>query len=77
MLFFHRGGLVSYRAMHNRWREITVGVFALTAYLSPRGIFMMFILGIPIMLSYGLGLGLIWFYALGEEILHFTRKGAE
>lgn len=65
MILFHRSGLVPYRAMRGRWREVTVGVFALTAYASPRGVFMMFILGIPIMFCYGLGLGLLWLYTLG------------
>ncbi|WP_049997917.1 twin-arginine translocase subunit TatC [Halococcus sediminicola] len=65
MVLFHRGGLVPYGAMRNRWREVTVGVFAFTAYASPRGVFMMFIIGIPIMLCYGLGLGLLWIYTLG------------
>jgi sec-independent protein translocase protein TatC len=65
MVLFHRGGLVPYGAMRSRWREVTVGVFAFTAYASPRGVFMMFIIGIPIMLCYGLGLGLLWLYTLG------------
>jgi len=65
MVLFHRGGLVPYRGMRNRWREVTVGVFAITAYVSPRGVFMMFILGVPIMLCYGLGLGLLWLYTVG------------
>jgi sec-independent protein translocase protein TatC len=65
MVLFHRGGLVPYGAMRTRWREVTVGVFGFTAYASPRGVFMMFIIGIPIMLCYGLGLGLLWLYTLG------------
>jgi sec-independent protein translocase protein TatC len=65
MVLFHRGRLVPFRSMQNRWREVTVAVFALTAYASPRGVFMMFILGIPIMFCYGLGLGLLWIYTLG------------
>ena len=65
MVLFHRAGLVPYRGMRNRWREVTVGVFALTAYASPRGVFMMFILGVPVMVCYGLGLALLWVYTLG------------
>ena len=74
MMLFYRGNLISYGAMRGRWREVTVGVFALTAYLSPRGVFMMFILGIPIMLCYGLGLGLLWLYTLGGRR---TPRGTE
>lgn len=65
MVLFQRAGLVPYRAMRGRWREVTVAVFGFTAYASPRGVFMMFILGIPIMAFYGLGLGLLWIYTLG------------
>jgi sec-independent protein translocase protein TatC len=65
MVLFHRGRLVPYRSMRSRWREVTVAVFGFTAYASPRGVFMMFILGIPIMVCYGLGLGLLWIYTLG------------
>jgi sec-independent protein translocase protein TatC len=65
MLLFHRGGLVSYRAMYARWREVTIAVLAIVAYATPQGVFMMFIIGIPTMLVYGLGLGLLWLATLG------------
>ena len=55
----------------------TVAVFALTAYLSPRGVFMMFILGIPIMLCYGFGLGLLWLDVLGGRTLRRTQSSIE
>jgi sec-independent protein translocase protein TatC len=77
MVLFHRGGLVPYRSMRNRWREVTVAAFALTAYASPRGVFMMFILGIPIMVCYGLGLGLLWMYTLAGRIRRRARSSAE
>ena len=75
MVLFHRGGLVPYRGMRNRWREVTVGVFAITAYVSPRGVFMMFILGVPIMLCYGLGLGLLWLYTVGGRRTRSEKPG--
>ena len=65
MLLFHRGGLISYRAMYARWREVTIAVLAIVAYATPQGVFMMFIIGIPTMLVYGLGLGLLWLATLG------------
>ncbi|EMA55149.1 twin-arginine translocase subunit TatC [Halococcus salifodinae] len=77
MVLFHRGGLIPYRGMRNRWREVTVGVFAITAYVSPRGVFMMFILGIPIMLCYGLGLGLLWLYTLGGRRASWGEEPGE
>jgi sec-independent protein translocase protein TatC len=68
MLLFHRGGLVPYRAMRDRWREVTIAVLAIAALGSPKGIFTMFLLGVPIMASYGLGLALLRVYvALGGK----------
>jgi sec-independent protein translocase protein TatC len=65
MVLFHRGGIVLYRTMRKYWREVSVGVFAVAALASPRGVFMMFILGVPTMLAYGFGLGILWLYTLG------------
>ncbi|PSQ02419.1 preprotein translocase subunit TatC [Halobacteriales archaeon QS_5_70_17] len=65
MLLFHRGGVVGYSIMRDRWREFTVAVFALAALFSPRGMFTMFLLALPIVAAYGVGLGLLWLYTLG------------
>jgi sec-independent protein translocase protein TatC len=68
MFLFHRGGLVPYRTMRNRWREVTVGVLAVAALASPRGVFTMFLFGIPLMTAYGVGLGVLRVYvALGGK----------
>jgi len=64
MLLFVAGDLVSYRALRDRWREVTVAVFAVVAVASPRGVFMMFIVGVPIMLAYAVGLALAWAYTV-------------
>ncbi|WP_254536650.1 twin-arginine translocase subunit TatC [Halomarina litorea] len=65
MLLFHRGGLVPYATMRARWREFTVAVMLAAAVLSPRGVFTMFLFGLPVVFAYGLGLGLLWVYTLG------------
>lgn len=67
MFMFHRGGLVPYATMRRRWREVTLGVLGAVALLSPRGAFMMFLIGIPVMLSYALGLAVLWLYTLGDR----------
>ncbi|MEF8791585.1 MAG: twin-arginine translocase subunit TatC, partial [Haloarculaceae archaeon] len=68
MFLFHRGGLVPYRTMRDRWREVTIGVLAVAALASPRGVFTMFLFGIPLMAAYGLGLGILRVYvALGGK----------
>jgi sec-independent protein translocase protein TatC len=65
MLLFHRGGIVGYPIMRERWREFTVAVFAAAALFSPRGMFTMFLLALPIVAAYGIGLGGLWLYTLG------------
>ncbi|WP_255151613.1 twin-arginine translocase subunit TatC [Halorarius halobius] len=65
MWLFHAGGLVPYATMRRRWREVTLAVFGLVAFLSPRGVFMMFLIGIPVMAMYGLGLAGLWAATLG------------
>jgi len=65
MLLFHRGGIVPYAVFRTRWREFAIAVLAAGAFLSPRGIFTMFLLGVPVIAAYGLGLGSLWLYTLG------------
>jgi sec-independent protein translocase protein TatC len=65
MYLFHRGGLVPYRVQRARWREVTVFVLGAAALLSSRGVFSMFIVGIPILLAYAAGLALLWAVTLG------------
>jgi sec-independent protein translocase protein TatC len=65
MVMFHRGRIVTYRTMRTRWREVTLVVLSLGAFLSPRGVFTMFLLGIPVIAAYGFGLGVLWVYTLG------------
>ncbi|WP_122088116.1 twin-arginine translocase subunit TatC [Halalkalicoccus subterraneus] len=63
MLF--RGKVASYGAMRNRWREVTIAVFAVAGLVTPVSVLTMFIVAIPTMLAYGLGLGGLWAITLG------------
>jgi len=63
MLLFNHGNIISYYQMRKRWRVVVLGFFAAAGFLSPKGVFTMFIIGIPASLAYGLGLGLVWLYA--------------
>ncbi len=65
MLLFHRGGLVPYRAMRGRWREVVVGIFTVTALAVPGGVFTMLLFSVPLIGAYFIGLGLLWLYTLG------------
>ena len=71
MFLFHRGGIIPYPRMRERWREFAISVLALGAFFSPRGIFTMFLLGLPVIGAYGVGLGLLWLYTFGG------RRGVE
>ncbi len=65
MFLFHKGGIIPFHLMYERWREVVIAIVALSAILSPSGIFTMFIVGIPTALAYMLGLGILWVYTLG------------
>jgi len=65
MLLFHRGGIVPYATFRGRWREFAIAVLSAGAFLSPRGIFTMFLLGLPVVAAYGVGVGALWLYTLG------------
>jgi len=77
MLLFHRGGIVPYGVFRTRWREFAIAVLAAGAFLSPRGIFTMFLLGVPIIAAYGVGLGSLWLYTLGGRRVPETAEPAD
>ncbi|RDI71686.1 twin-arginine translocase subunit TatC [Halopelagius longus] len=56
---------VSYQTMRNRWREVTVGVLAFAAVFTPAGIMTMFLVTVPLMVAYGIGLGVLLVVTLG------------
>jgi sec-independent protein translocase protein TatC len=65
MLLFHRGNIVSFQAIQDRWRTVTLGVFVAGALFSPKGIFTMFLVAVPVTIAFLVGLGLLWLYTLG------------
>jgi len=65
MVLFHGGGLVSYRAMRERWRVAVLVSFALGALLTPDTVYTMLIVGIPLSAAYFVGLGVLWLVTLG------------
>ncbi|WP_336343049.1 twin-arginine translocase subunit TatC [Halalkalicoccus ordinarius] len=68
MLF--RGKVSSYRAMRNRWREMTIAVFAVSGVFTPISVLTMFLVAIPTMLAYGLGLAGLWVVTAGGRRDH-------
>jgi sec-independent protein translocase protein TatC len=75
MILFHRGGIVSYGTMRERWRVVTMGVLVAAAVFTPSTILSMILITIPIMLGYGLGLGILWLYTFRER--HAVRPAVE
>ncbi|WP_337250827.1 twin-arginine translocase subunit TatC [Halorussus caseinilyticus] len=65
MWLFERSGLVSFDAMKDRWREVVIAVFAVAGLFTPDSLYTMFLIAIPISLSYLVGLGGLWVITLG------------
>ena len=63
MLLLNRAG-IPYQAMRTRWREVTIGMLAVGALLTPADIVTMFLVTVPLMAAYGVGL-LILFLVTG------------
>ncbi|ELY55754.1 Sec-independent periplasmic protein translocase [Natronolimnohabitans innermongolicus JCM 12255] len=68
MALFHIGGIVNYRTMLERWRPVVVGIFAVAAFASPKGILTMLLLATPIALTYVLGLGVLYVLTAGGRL---------
>ncbi|WP_417372310.1 twin-arginine translocase subunit TatC [Halobaculum lipolyticum] len=56
---------ISYQAMRSRWREVTVGILLAAALFTPADVFTMFLVTIPLMAAYGIGLLILWVLTLG------------
>jgi sec-independent protein translocase protein TatC len=65
MALFHVGGVASFHTQRKYWRQVVVGMFALAAFISPRGVFTMLLMAVPAALAYLAGLGLLWLITLG------------
>jgi len=64
MLLLNTAG-VSYRTMRDRWREVTVGILGFAAVATPADVMTMFLVTIPLMVAYGVGLGVLFAVTLG------------
>ncbi|QCD65608.1 MULTISPECIES: twin-arginine translocase subunit TatC [Halomicrobium] len=65
MLLFHRGNIITFQSVQDRWRTVTLGVFVAGALFSPKGIFTMFLVSVPVTIAFLVGLGVLWLYTLG------------
>nr|WP_246308183.1 twin-arginine translocase subunit TatC [Halobaculum salinum] len=56
---------VSYRAMRDRWREATIAIMLFAALFTPADVITMFLVTVPLMAAYGVGLGVLFVLTLG------------
>ena len=64
MILLNTAG-IGYGSMRGRWREVTVGVLAFAALFTPADVLTMFLVTIPVMTAYGIGLGALFVLTLG------------
>jgi sec-independent protein translocase protein TatC len=56
---------VSFGAMRSRWREVMVAIMLFAALFTPADIITMFLVTVPLMVAYGVGLGVLWVLTFG------------
>ncbi|WP_117593512.1 twin-arginine translocase subunit TatC [Haloprofundus halophilus] len=56
---------ISYRRMRGRWREVTVAILTIAALFTPADVITMFMVTIPLMVAYGVGIGVLFVLTLG------------
>ncbi len=64
MVLLNNAG-VPYDGFRGRWREVTVGIMVFAAVFTPADVITMFLVTIPLMLAYGLGLGVLFVVTAG------------
>ncbi|QLG28146.1 twin-arginine translocase subunit TatC [Halorarum halophilum] len=56
---------VSYQAMRDRWREVTIAIMLFAALFTPADVITMFLMTVPLMAAYGVGLVVLFVLTLG------------
>jgi len=64
MVLLNNAG-VPYRAMRGRWREVTVALLTVGALMTPADIMTMFLVTVPLMVAYGVGLLVLFVVTIG------------
>ncbi|QPV64733.1 twin-arginine translocase subunit TatC [Halosimplex litoreum] len=65
MFLFHRGNLISFQTMFDRWRTVVMAIVVFAAFITPSSLLTMLVLALPVAFAYMVGLGLLWVYTLG------------
>ncbi len=66
MVLLNKAG-VPYHAFRGRWREVTVGILLFAAIFTPADVITMFLMTIPLMLAYGVGIGVLFLVTFGGK----------
>ncbi len=74
MWMLYLSGMASYDAMRNRWREVTIAAFAFAGVFTPAGVLTMFLVGIPMMIFYWVGLVVLWLATLGGRRGRYAHR---
>jgi sec-independent protein translocase protein TatC len=78
MLLFHRGGLVTFTTMFDRWRTVVMAIVVTAALVTPSSLLTMLVFALPIAIAYLVGLALLWVYTLGgRRTPRRERKAAD
>ncbi len=64
MVLLNKAG-VPYDAFRGRWREVTVGVLLFAAVFTPADVITMFLMTVPLMAAYGVGIGVLYLVTFG------------
>jgi len=64
MVLLNNAG-VPYRVFRTRWREVTIGILLAAAVFTPADVITMFLATIPLMLAYGIGVGVLFLVTFG------------
>ena len=73
MWMMYLGGMASYPAMRDRWREVTIAAFVFSAMFTPATVLTMFLVGIPVMIFYWVGLAGLWLVTIGGRRGRYGR----
>ncbi|SNR22949.1 twin-arginine translocase subunit TatC [Halorubrum vacuolatum] len=66
MVLLNNAGM-PYQAFRGRWREVTVGILLFSAIFTPADVVTMFLMTVPIMAAYGVGLGILFVLTFGGK----------
>ena len=64
MVLLNKAG-VPYDVFRGRWREVTIGIMLFAAVFTPADVITMFLVTLPLMAAYGVGLGTLFLVTVG------------